>query len=57
MHEVSIEVVELDIRRDRKHDLSLPKTQEIWLQRIQAGEVLGSCGDAALQHFLQGSVG
>ena len=38
MHEVSLEVVELDIQRNRKHDLSLPKNQEAWLRRIRSGE-------------------
>lgn len=38
MHDLCIEVLELDIRRDRKCDLSLPHVQERWLRRITASE-------------------
>lgn len=38
MHDLCIEVLELDIRRDRKCDFTLPYVQERWLRRIDSGE-------------------
>ena len=38
LHGITIEVVELDIQRNRKDDFSLPGVQKRWLQRISAGE-------------------
>lgn len=38
MHAVNVEVIELDIQRNRKHDFTLQQVQKRWLQRITNGE-------------------
>ena len=37
-HEIMIQVVELDIQRDQRHDFTLPAIQKAWLQKIHQGD-------------------
>ena len=34
VHDIQLEVIELDIQRDRKCDLTLPAVQKQWLSHI-----------------------
>ena len=40
LHDIQLEVIELDIQRDRKCDLTLPAVQKLWLSRITSGEFM-----------------